>query len=355
MSVKNFIPDDGSLWSIRAVDISGNYGQRLLFDASGNAIVRTGNTDRLTIGNTGAWNVQGGMTYNNTTNTLTATTFSGSLNGNATTSTTATNIADGLGGQIPYQSAANTTAFLSNGTTGQYLISNGGTSAPSWTTPTVTKGNFQFDDMWGSGANNNGPFGMTVVGTNAVSSPQQIGAADGYNGITRIFNSAANTAVGYQSGSSTIFRNLLGNGLGFTMIFRPWPTGTTTNTTLYCGLSSDFSAGAPANQLAWQYSTNQAPTNVWNFRQDGASVFTATGLPQGSGDWFKMTLVKTSNTTYTTTLQNITTPSAIFSYSGTVAASNLQLFMGGFVSCVAGATSKYLDIDYISCEFNSAH
>jgi len=85
MSVKNFIPDDGSLWSIRAVDISGNYGQRLLFDASGNAIVRTGNTDRLTIGNTGAWNVQGGMTYNNATNTLTASNFSG-------TATNATNV-----------------------------------------------------------------------------------------------------------------------------------------------------------------------------------------------------------------------------------------------------------------------
>ena len=32
MSVNNFIPDDGSLWSIRAVDISGNYNQKLNFD-----------------------------------------------------------------------------------------------------------------------------------------------------------------------------------------------------------------------------------------------------------------------------------------------------------------------------------
>ena len=132
MSVKNFIPEDGSLWSIRAVDISGNYGQRLLFDASGNAIVRTGNTDRLTIGNTGAWNVQGGMTYNNVSNTLTATTFSGALSGNATS---ATNIAGGAGGQIPYQSAASTTALLANGTVGQVLTSAGTTLAPTWTTP----------------------------------------------------------------------------------------------------------------------------------------------------------------------------------------------------------------------------
>ena len=129
MSVKNFISDDGSLWSIRAVDISGNYGQRLLFDTSGNAIVRTGNTDRLTIGNTGAWNVQGGMSYNNVSNTLTATTFSGALSGNATS---ATNISGGLGGQIPYQSAASTTALLANGTAGQVLTSQGTTLAPTW-------------------------------------------------------------------------------------------------------------------------------------------------------------------------------------------------------------------------------
>jgi hypothetical protein len=79
MSVNNFIPDDGSLWSIRAVDISGNYNQKLNFDTSGNAIVRTGNTDRLTINSSGAWTCQGGMTYNNATDTLTAGTFSGNI------------------------------------------------------------------------------------------------------------------------------------------------------------------------------------------------------------------------------------------------------------------------------------
>ena len=347
MSVNNFIPDDGSLWSIRAVDISGNYNQKLTLDAAGNAIVRTGNTDRLTINSSGAWTCQGGMSYNNATNALTVGTLSGA----------ATNLSGGLGGQIPYQSAASTTALLANGTAGQFLISNGGTSAPSWSTPTVTKGNFQFDDMWGCGASNNGPFGMNSVGTHAASSPQSVLTAnDGYNGITRILNSAANTSAGWQSGSPTIFRNLLGNGLGFTMIFRPWPVGTAGSTTLYCGLSSDFSAGAPVSQLAWQYSTNQAPTNVWNFRQDGATVNTATGLAQGANEWFKITLVRTLASTYTTTIQNLTTPSPIYSYSGgAVTSTNLPLYMGGFVSCTAGSTSKYLDIDYISCEFNSTH
>lgn len=45
--------------------------------------------------------------------------------------TTATNLAGGSASQIPYQSGANTTVFIPNGTSGQVLKSNG-TSAPSW-------------------------------------------------------------------------------------------------------------------------------------------------------------------------------------------------------------------------------
>ena len=47
----------------------------------------------------------------------------------------ATNLKNGAGGSIPYQTAANTTAFLANGIIGQLLQSNGGTSAPSWANP----------------------------------------------------------------------------------------------------------------------------------------------------------------------------------------------------------------------------
>jgi len=43
----------------------------------------------------------------------------------------ATNLAGGIASQIPYQSAAGTTAFISNGTSGQLLTSNG-TGAPTW-------------------------------------------------------------------------------------------------------------------------------------------------------------------------------------------------------------------------------
>jgi hypothetical protein len=57
--------------------------------------------------------------------------------GSASTATTATNLAGGIASQIPYQTAAGTTAFIANGTTGQFLTSNG-TSAPSWTTSSAS-------------------------------------------------------------------------------------------------------------------------------------------------------------------------------------------------------------------------
>ena len=49
----------------------------------------------------------------------------------ATTATTATNVAGGAAGQIVYQTAAGTTGFVSNGSSGQVLVSLG-SSAPTW-------------------------------------------------------------------------------------------------------------------------------------------------------------------------------------------------------------------------------
>jgi microcystin-dependent protein len=63
---------------------------------------------------------------------------SATCTGNAAT---ATSLAGGSGGTIPYQSAAGTTAMLANGTAGQLLQANGGTSAPSWVaSPVVPTG-----------------------------------------------------------------------------------------------------------------------------------------------------------------------------------------------------------------------
>ena len=56
-----------------------------------------------------ALDVNGSLTYNPGTNTLTATTFSGALSG---TATSATNVAGGTANQIPYQTGASATSFI---------------------------------------------------------------------------------------------------------------------------------------------------------------------------------------------------------------------------------------------------
>ena len=57
--------------------------------------------------------------------------------GSASTATTATNLANGVAGAVPWQSAAGATGFTAAGTTGQVLTSNG-TSVPTWTNPTAS-------------------------------------------------------------------------------------------------------------------------------------------------------------------------------------------------------------------------
>jgi hypothetical protein len=104
----------------------------------------------------------------------------------------------------------------------------------------------------------------------------------------------------------------------------------------------------------WRFSTNIATTNVWNLVVDGTQVYT-TGVAVVANDWYKIKITRTGSLAYTATLQDITTAGIIYSFSGSVAASNVNLYMGGMVTCTTGAASKYLEIDYISCEFNSAH
>lgn len=69
---KKLLPDDGTLWSIRAFDISGNYGQNLKLDASSNLVFSTNGATFSTLGSniiqsttTNGLNVQGTYYSNN--------------------------------------------------------------------------------------------------------------------------------------------------------------------------------------------------------------------------------------------------------------------------------------------------
>jgi hypothetical protein len=73
--------------------------------------------------------------------------------------TNATNLSGGAAGNIPYQTSANNTSFISNGTSGQVLTSQG-SSVPVWATPSGTT---QWDN---SGNNIYFESGNVGIGTN---------------------------------------------------------------------------------------------------------------------------------------------------------------------------------------------
>jgi len=76
----------------------------------------------------GTVNVDNSLSYQPSSNTLTASIFSGALTGNAST---ATNISAVATNQLLIQTGTNTTSVLSQGTLGQFLKSNG-SSLPTW-------------------------------------------------------------------------------------------------------------------------------------------------------------------------------------------------------------------------------
>jgi hypothetical protein len=128
--------------SVNAPAIAGGTAGTVLYQSAPNvtAFTAAGTTGQfLTSNGTGApsWSTGPSGSSSNVTNTLVQRDASGnfaagaitaSLNGNALS---ATNLAGGSAGAVLYQSAANTTAFNTPGSSGQVLIS-GGAAAPTW-------------------------------------------------------------------------------------------------------------------------------------------------------------------------------------------------------------------------------
>ena len=92
-------------------------------------------TERFRILANGAWSVGTGGTATGTSGQVLTSNGSGSAptwQAVSASSTTATNLAGGSANVIPYQTASGTTSFLTTGTSGQVLTSNGSGSAPTW-------------------------------------------------------------------------------------------------------------------------------------------------------------------------------------------------------------------------------
>jgi hypothetical protein len=212
---------------------------------------------------------------------LTATSFVGPLSGNATTATTATtatNIASGVAGAVPYQTAPSTTGFTAAGTSGQVLRSNG-TSAPTWSTNIAgnagTATQLQTSrtlgisgDVTGT-ASFDGSANATIAGTianNAVTSAK-LGATERLQ-LAKAWVSFAisgSTATIYQSFNvSSITRNLSGD---YTVNFVTTSPFSGTN---YCAVAS-FGGGSGALFSMNAPNTNGVSTSAFRFQSGNIS------------------------------------------------------------------------------------
>jgi hypothetical protein len=150
-----------------------------------------------------------------------------------TTATTATNIAGGTANNIPYQSAANTTGFITNGTTGQVLTYQA-SGAPAWATLPTTA-----------------TTATNIAGGSAGQIPYQ---------------SAANTTL--FSSTGTTGQVLTSNGAGA-------PTWTTLSLTTATNL-----AGGSAGQIPYQSAAN---TTLFSSTGTAGQVLTSQGT--GAPTW----------------------------------------------------------------------
>ncbi len=110
-----------------------------------------------------------------------------SIGGNAATATTATNLAGGLAGSIPYQTAAGTTSLLAKGTDGQFLTLVSG--APAWSTSSAVT-------SVGSIAASS-----TANGASITSNVLNLAPADGTNG--GVVTTAAQSFAGIKTFANT--------------------------------------------------------------------------------------------------------------------------------------------------------
>ena len=140
-----------------------------------------------------------GITGLGTLGDLTVTnTITGSISGNAATATTATkstNLAGGAAGSLPYQSAADTTAFLAAGTNGQVLSLTGG--IPAW----INASSGTVTSVSGTGTVS----GITLSGTVTTTGNLTLGGTLDLSAPPAIGGTTANTVRGTTITATTKF------------------------------------------------------------------------------------------------------------------------------------------------------
>ena len=226
-------------------DATGGGTRQLGFTDNNNLWIRGSGTALTAFG---SWKqILDSGNYNSYAPSLTGTGASGSWN---ITAALATNMTGGAGGQILYQSAAGVTTRLPNGNLGQYLASNGGTAAPSWSTVTIPTAN---NGTLGAAASAAGATNTTVV-TN-FSGAYSANTASNVTvnvlvgpSLTNLATTMTGVGAGYlrktAADTYTIDTNTINDGA----LTVPAASAGATNTTIGLTLSGAFSANSSVNR-----------------------------------------------------------------------------------------------------------
>lgn len=186
-----------------------------------------------------------------------------SIGGNAATATTATNIAGGLSGSIPYQTAAGTTSLLAKGTDGQILTLSSG--IPAWSTSSAVT---SIGTIAAS---------STANGASITSNVLNLAPADGTNG--GVVTTGAQTFAGAKtfsgntsiSGSNTFTVGTGATALGGTLTV----TGATTlNGNTSVSGSNTLTVGTGATSLGGTLGVTGATTLNGNTSVSGTNTLT---------------------------------------------------------------------------------
>ena len=212
--------------------------------------------------------------------TVYATNIQGSIN-------TATNIASGLAGQLLYQSAPSTTGFVSTGTPGDVLVSNG-SSVPTFnntlvlagTTEAVSTATGAFQVKGGIGVGGNAYIGGTVyAGSFFGSITTASNIAGGAGGSLPYQTSAGQTGFVAITGSNG--KVLISNGSTPSWGDYSPPTAQNATTATHLAIGT-------VNQIPYQSATGRT-TWSGNFTYNGTNLTVATGavsansfIPAGS-------------------------------------------------------------------------
>jgi len=250
--------------------------------------------------------------------------------GSASTATTATNLAGGGAGYVPYQSGSGTTAFVSSGTTGQVLTSNG-TSAPTWTTPA---GSVSLSDDTTTNATRYPLFANATSGsvtTEYTSSTKYqynpstgtltvsvfSGAGTGLTGTASSLSIGGNAATATSATSATTATNIAGGANGSV----PYQTGSGATTFLAAGTNGyvlTLASGVP----------------TWAAASGGLSITDDTTTNATRYPVFSSATSGSISTEYTSSTKYTYNPSL-----GTLSAPQMQAANGLFVNANTNTTS----------------